>query len=211
MIPIVIIEDISDIREGLSEFFRQDPDIVLCGAYPCVEELFSHTERLHPVPEIFLLDIQLPGISGINAIPLLADRYPNAEFLMLSVFSDTDRVYQALCSGASGYLLKTEPLSQIKQAIMELHSGGAPMSPTIARKVIRHFRLEKYPDPDTTSLTQKERDVIHYLVDGMSYKQIAAQMGNTVETIRHHIKNIYRKLHVNSKAEVIGRSMRGLL
>ena len=208
MINVILIEDISEIREGIEEFLLGDSDCSLVGSYGSVELFLA--QPLLTKPDIILLDIGLPGISGINGIPLITARYPDTEFLILSIYSDYDKVYQALCAGASGYLLKTEPLHQIKQALLELTAGGAPMSPQIARKVIQHFR------PERTRLTQveltpKEREIVTYLVDGMSYKQIAYQLGNTVETIRHHIKNIYRKLHVNSKAEVIGKSLRGEL
>ncbi|TNE69536.1 response regulator transcription factor [bacterium] len=208
MIKLIIIEDIAEIREGLSEYLSTDFEFNLIGSFDSIETFLEN--HVFPKPDMVLLDIGLPGISGINGIPLIQERFPETEFLILSIYSDHDKVYQALCAGASGYLLKTEPLAQIKSALLELNSGGAPMSPQIARKVIQHFR----PDIKRESkadLTQKERDVVNYLVDGMSYKQIAYQMGNTVETIRHHIKNIYRKLHVNSKAEVIGKSLRGEL
>lgn len=208
MIHVALIEDIYEIREGLKEYLLQDDEIAVSGDYESVEQLLEDDQKIQP--DIFLLDIGLPGISGINAIPILTSRFPNAEFLIFSIYSEHDKVYQALCAGASGYLLKTEPLHQIKKAIIELNNGGSPMSPQIARKVVQHFQPNK-KRASQTDLTPKESDIINYLVDGMSYKQIAYQMGNTVETIRHHIKNIYRKLHVNSKAEVIGRSLRGEL
>ncbi|NCQ10932.1 MAG: response regulator transcription factor [Bacteroidetes bacterium] len=208
MIKVALIEDIYEIREGLREYLLHDDDISVSGDFESVEQLLEADQEMQP--DIFLLDIGLPGISGINAIPILSSRYPKSEFLIFSIYSEHDKVYQALCAGASGYLLKTEPLHQIKKAIIELNNGGAPMSPQIARKVVQHFRPDQ-KRASQTELTPKESDVVNYLVDGMSYKQIAYQMGNTVETIRHHIKNIYRKLHVNSKAEVIGRSLRGEL
>ncbi len=150
----------------------------------------------------------MPGISGINGIKILKHDYPGINIIMLTVYNDSTRIFNSLCAGASGYLLKNTPLEEIKKAIEELDSGGAPMSPEIARKVIEYFNPKKTNNYQS-ALTSKENEIVNLMVDGLSYKMIADRMGISIDTVRFHIKNIYRKLHVNSKGEVISKSLKG--
>jgi DNA-binding NarL/FixJ family response regulator len=161
------------------------------------------------MPDVILMDIGLPGMSGISAIRLVRERYPDIDVIMLTVYHDPHKVFQSLCAGASGYLLKTTPFAMIREAIELVRNGGAAMSPQIARKVIDYFHPGVQNRGETCPLTAREREVVLALVEGLSYKLIAEQMNVSLDTVRSHIKSIYRKLHVHGKAEVIGRSLRG--
>jgi DNA-binding NarL/FixJ family response regulator len=159
-------------------------------------------------PDVILIDIGLPGMSGISAIRLIKERHPEADIIMLTVYMDPHKIFQSLFAGASGYLLKATPFSQILESVREVHSGGAPMSPQIARKVIEYFQPER-PHAKSPPFTSKEMEVVVGLVEGLSYKMIGKRMGVSIETVRSHIKSIYKKMHVHGKAEVIGKSLRG--
>lgn len=207
VISIAVIEDINEIRNGLCEFLRNQPEFLCETAADSIEEFFKICD-LNTPPDIILLDIGLPGISGINGIKLIKEKYPEVNIIILTVYENEDKIFSALCEGASGYLIKTTPLNKIKDAIFEVLSGGAPMSPQIARKVVSHFNVNKHQD---SALTSKEKKIVAGLVDGLSYKMIANSNGISIETVRFHIKNIYKKLHVNCKVEVITKSLRGEL
>jgi DNA-binding NarL/FixJ family response regulator len=202
MISLVIVEDINEIRNGLSDFFKFQEDILLLSAHNSIKDFFDNFNQ-DIEPDIFIMDIGLPGISGIAGIKMIKEKYPSSDFLVLSIYESEDKVFDALCAGATGYLIKNTPLAKIKEAVIELKNGGAPMSPKIARKVIHHFSPKKQKD------SYEVKEIVNYLVEGFSYKQISEQLNNSIETIRHHIKNIYRKLHVNSKTEVITKSLKG--
>lgn len=207
VITIAIIEDITEIRESLQHYLKDQPNFICEQTAESVEEFLAGIKHFSE-PDIILMDIGLPGISGITGMPIIRERIPSADIIMLTVYDDHNKIFQALCAGASGYLLKNTPFPRIKDAIEELYSGGAPMSPQIARKILDHFHAGKEHEKKSL-LTEKEREIVAGLVDGLSYKMIAANLNNSLETIRHHIKNIYRKLHVNSKAEVISKSLKG--
>jgi DNA-binding NarL/FixJ family response regulator len=205
MINIAIIEDDSLVRHTLTALFEQQ-DNMLCMLAVQSAELFLKKAPEIPCPDIVLSDIGLPGMDGIEAIPLIKRQFPQAAIIMLSVYTDNDRIFKALCAGAVGYLEKDTPLQDIVDAIQVIHKGGSVMSPAIARKVVEYFAPRRtYKEP----LTAKEQQVIAAMVDGLSYKMIADRLGVTLETVRQHIKNIYRKLQVNSKGEVIVKSLRG--
>lgn len=156
------------------------------------------------------MDIQLPGMSGIEGIGIIKDKYPEIDIIMLTVYHDSHKIFDSLCAGASGYLLKHTSLPEIKESILNLLNGGAPMSPQIARKVINHFQEQEPRKSNVeSSLTPREHDIVNGLVDGLSYKMIADRYDISIDTVRAHIRNIYKKLHVNSKAEVIAKSLKG--
>jgi len=206
MITIAIVEDIKDIREPLFQFLSSRDEFLCEIAAESVEELFSKIESNLP-PDVILLDIGLPGLSGLGAIKLLKERLPNTKIIMLTVFDDADKIFQALQSGAVGYLVKNTPLEKIRSAIVETYEGGSTLSPEIARKVVQFFEQPKIKIE--SPLTEKEKLIVAGMVDGKSFKMIASNLGNTLETIKSHAKNIYHKLHVNSKGEVIAKSLRG--
>ncbi|PIQ09083.1 MAG: DNA-binding response regulator [Ignavibacteriales bacterium CG18_big_fil_WC_8_21_14_2_50_31_20] len=206
MISVAIIEDIKAIREPLFQFISSQPEFFCEISAVSVEEFFAHKKIDYPL-DVILLDIGLPGLSGLGAINLIKEKYPEINIIMLTVFDDAERIFQAMQSGAVGYLIKNTPLAKIKEAIIDTSKGGTPLSPNIARKIVRFF--EKPKSKIESPLTDKEKQIVAGMVDGQSFKMIAANLGNTLDTIKSHTKNIYRKLYVNSKAEVITKSMRG--
>jgi DNA-binding NarL/FixJ family response regulator len=208
MIELAIVEDDDEIRKTFSTYFSRESDFRLRVSCASAEELFVRLNEGFR-PQVIVMDVGLPGMSGIDAIRLVKTRYPEIDSIVFSVFNDAQRIFDALCAGAVGYLLKSTPFQEIKEGIELVTKGGSPMSPLIARKVIEHFNPKKKATAPASVLTEKEKEIVVGLVDGLSYKLIASRMGITIETVRFHIKNIYRKLHVHSKTEVISRSIRG--
>lgn len=207
MINLGIVEDDADIRESLILHLKSDNNFN-CTIISDSVENFLQDLKTQEFPNVVLMDIGLPGMSGIDGIRLLKDKYPDMNIIMLTVYHDSQRIFDSLCAGASGYLLKNTPLEEISNSIKMLHEGGAPMSPQIARKVIQHFQFPNKPKK-SASLTEQEQNIVIGLVDGLSYKMIAHRLSISIETVRFHIKNIYQKLHVHSKADVIRKSLRG--
>lgn len=209
MIQTAIIEDDSGIRTYLSEFLNMQPDISCIGIYNSVEEFLEHGAELIGL-EILLLDINLPGISGVRGIPSIKNLLPNLDIIILSVHSQSEIVFEALCAGANGYLLKSTSLAEIAGAIRTHHQGGSAMSPSIARMAIRNF-IQKEPkvlqlateQDQFHELTSREKEVLQALADGLSYKLIAERLHMATSTLPVHIRNIYRKLQINSKSEAL--------
>lgn len=213
MLNIAIIEDDAEIRDAIRDYLNAQEGLLCEVAVGSVESFLAHAWA-GDTPDVILSDIGLPGMSGIAGIRLIKEHFPEVDIIMLTVHNDPERIFESLCAGASGYLLKNTPFLRIKEGILMLHSGGAPMSPEIAAKVVGFFRRREMRTPHTPSqapslLTPKEREIVVALVDGLSYKLIAGRMGISLQTVQVHIKNIYRKLHAHSKAEVIAKSLRG--
>jgi DNA-binding NarL/FixJ family response regulator len=200
MISILLIEDDFNIQEALREYLGNQQDFELAGVFSSAERF--QTSTWTKVPDVVLLDINLPGISGIELIPELKTRFPNSAILMLSVNYDNDSVFKSLQAGADGYLSKETPLTKIKDAIIDIHSGGSPITPAIARKVFDFFNAKQNITED---LSEREKQVVDGIVAGLSYKLVADNMNISIDTVRKHIKSIYRKLHINSKGELIAR------
>lgn len=207
MIKVGIVEDDTEIREAICNYLNEQENMRCNLAEESVEKFmrFLFSEKL---PNVILMDIGLPGMSGISGIKLIKEKFPEIDILMLTIHNDPHKIFQSLCAGATGYLLKTTPLTEIKKFIEELAEGGAPMSPQIARRVIEYFQKGK-EEKETSPLTEKEKEIVLDLVDGLSYKMIADRQNITIETVRTHIKHIYNKLHVHSKADVIRKSLQG--
>lgn len=207
---IAIVEDNVKIRNLIQQFLNMQEDMECRNAYSSVENLLT-VMREGDMPDIVLMDIDLEGMSGIDGMKLIKSKYPDVEIIMLTVYHDSHKIFNSLRSGASGYLLKHTSLPEIKDAIDVVLQGGAPMSPQIARKVITHFSEPDAKDVEKadSGLTMREQEIVVGLVDGLSYKMIADRMDISIDTVRAHIRNIYKKLHVNSKAEVIAKSLRG--
>lgn len=205
MVNIALIEDDELVRKNLADFIARQEGLDCKISAGSVDDFFEQAKKIQHL-DIVLSDIGLPGTSGIEAIPMIKKVFPDASIVILSVYADSDRIFKALCAGAVGYLQKDTPAEEILECINIISKGGSAMSPTIARKVVDYFAPKRsYNEP----LTAKEQQVITAMVDGLSYKMIASRLGITLETVRQHIKNIYRKLHVNSKGEVIIKSLKG--
>lgn len=203
-----IVEDNQVIRTIIRDHLDGENGIACPLAVESVEDLLEWLAD-HPAPDLLLMDIQLPGMSGIEGIQILRKKYPDIEIMMLTVYHDSHKIFHSLQAGASGYLLKHTSLEELTEAVRTLAAGGAPMSPQIARKVISHFSNQPKNEKPDSNLTSREQDIVEGLVDGLSYKLIADRLDISIDTVRAHIRNIYKKLHVNSKAEVIAKSMRG--
>lgn len=209
MAQVGIIEDNKKIRQLMQRYLDMQEDMSCLVATESVEEMLDYLTT-YPHPNVLLMDIQLPGMSGIEGMKIIQQKYPEIEIIMLTVYHDSHKIFDSLKAGASGYLLKHTSLPEIKNAIELLMQGGAPMSPQIARKVITHFN-DSGQKQQESNLTNREQDIVNGLVDGLSYKLIADRLDISIDTVRAHIRNIYKKLHVNSKAEVIAKSLRGEL
>jgi len=206
MIQVSIVEDDKDIRNGIQKYLNGQNGMKCRSSHETVESLLTSLE-VKDLPSVVLMDIQLPGMTGIEGMRVIKQKYPQIDIMMFTIYHDAEKIFQSLCAGASGYLLKNTPLNEVKESIELLAAGGAPMSPQIARKVIEYFNPKK--SSAASPLTPTEKRVVQSLVEGLSYKMIADVMNISMETVRFHIKNIYKKLHVHSKAEVITKSLRG--
>ncbi len=205
-ISIAIFDDSKHLREALSILIRGQKDMLLVGEYPNASSIVEDLRNLHP--DVVLMDIDMPGINGIEAVSLIKKEFPVLAVMMLTVFEDEDKVFRSLCAGAVGYLLKNTEPSHLLNSIRELHKGGAPMTPSIARKVLLHFQQTVVPTTtETFDLSEREKDVLRQLVQGKSYKMIADTLGIGYETVRSHMKHIYEKLHVASMTEAVAKTL----
>lgn len=204
---ILIYEDSPSYRFSLAELLRGEPDFELVGGYADCRFLREQVESLKP--DLVLFDIDMPHVDGLQGLYLLKHHFPAVHALMLTVFDDNDKVFNAVCLGADGYLLKNTGPQQLIAAIRELFDGGAPMTPSIARKVLKLYTKTGFKPPAASyDLTDKERGVLTHLVEGLSYKMVAAEMGVSINTIRTHVTNIYAKLQVHSASEAIVKAIR---
>lgn len=206
LIRTIIIEDQRDLREGLQTLMNFSPGFKCLGAFRTMEEALARVK--YDLPDVILSDIGLPGMSGIEGIKILKEKYPDLVILVLTVYNDNEKIFDALCAGASGYLLKhTEP-SQLINSVKEAVSGGAPMSPEVASKVIKLFREVRPPEKVEYDLTPHELRLLKLLVDGYNYVTAAEELNISYNTIKFHVRNIYDKLQVHSKSEAVAIAMR---
>lgn len=205
-IRVAIIEDLPEVREGLMSLIDGATGFQCFCGYRTMEEAVA---RLDPGEvDVILTDLGLPGMSGAEGIRILRERSPDLPILALTVYDDRDEVFNALCAGASGYLLKNTPPERLLESIREVAAGGAPMSPEVARRVINLFREIRPPSRGTCHLTPQETELLKLLVEGHHYKTAADVMGISVNTVSFHIKHVYAKLQVHSKSEAVARALR---
>lgn len=203
MIRVSIFDDNDSLRETLALVFDATDDLIVTGQYP--NALTAVEEVLYNQPDVILMDIDMPGRTGIEAVKLIRQQTTRPKILMLTVFEDVERIFAAISAGAVGYLLKKTPADKIIESIREVMNGGAAMTPSIALKVLDAFRQ---PKGDVFLLTDKEKEVLQRLVEGDSYKLIAHHCNISMGTVRTHIVNIYEKLHVNSKSEAVAKALK---
>jgi DNA-binding NarL/FixJ family response regulator len=208
MIRVAIVEDNQTIREGLAALINGT------NGYSC-HNIYSNCEKFLSDPEILnfdvvLMDIGLPGINGIEGVKRAKIIKPDLNILMLTVYEESNVVYEALCAGACGYLVKKTPPTRLLEAIKDIYEGGSPMSSNIARQVITTFQKNKRPYSDSSDddLSYREKEVLNLLAEGSNYQEIADSLFISVDTVRHHIRNIYKKLHVHSQSEAVAKAIR---
>jgi DNA-binding NarL/FixJ family response regulator len=202
---VVIVEDDTGLRDQLQKILKSAPGVSCVGTFSSAEKALAGMVALEP--DVILMDINLPGMSGIQCVSRLRNDLSAAHVIMLTVYEDSERIFQALQAGADGYLVKSSPSDVLLRAIEDVHQGGAPMSSHIARKVVRQFR-QNDPGPakdETEGLAPREREVLNLLASGFVYKEIADQLGIGTETVRTYVKNICKKLHVRNRLEAVAR------
>jgi len=205
-VRVVIIEDLLEVREGLAVLINGTSGFECTGRFRTMEEALAGIEAIRP--DVILTDIGLPGMNGIEGTRILTARYPDVPILALSVYGDDENVFDAICAGASGYLLKNTPPARLLDALTEVVAGGAPMSPEIARRVITVFRDFRPPERASFRLTPQETELLRLMVDGHHYKTAAREMGISTNTVSFHLKHIYQKLQVHSKSEAVAKALR---
>ena len=209
IINVAIIEDQRDIREGLATMFKFTDGYRCTGCYRSMEEALEKVKS--DLPDVALVDIGLPGMNGIEGIRILKDRHPEMLLLMLTIYEDDEYIFDALCAGAGGYLLKKTAPARLIESVREAMNGGAPMSPEIASKVIKLFRDIRPPERADYKLTPHETRLLKMLVEGHNYKTAANELGVSVTTVAFHMRNIYEKLQVHSKSEAVAKALRNRL
>ena len=205
-VRVMLIEDLREVRESLTILIDGTSGFRCVGSYRSMEEALARSDRERP--DVILTDIGLPGMSGIEGIGILRERYPEAPILALTVYDDNSNVFNALCAGASGYLLKNTPPSRLLDSLREVVGGGAPMSPEVARRVVELFREFRPPTDAPCRLTPQETELLKLLTKGHHYKTAAQQMGISTSTVSFHLKNVYQKLQVHSKTEAVAKALR---
>jgi DNA-binding NarL/FixJ family response regulator len=206
VIRVAIIEDQTEVREGLALLIGETP------GYSCIHKFGTMEEALEKIgrdlPDVVLADIGLPGMSGIEGIRILKERYAGLQVLMLTIYDDDERIFQAMCAGACGYLLKKTAPAKLLESLREVVAGGAPMSPEVARRVVGLFRTIRPKEASACQLTPQESRLLKLLGEGHHYKTAAAELGITINTISFHLRGIYTKLQVHSKSEAVAKALR---
>jgi DNA-binding NarL/FixJ family response regulator len=200
---VVLVEDDRGLREQLAQILNSALDIRCVGAFASAEEALEQIPAR--CPDVVLMDIKLPGMSGIECVARLKQLMPGLQIVMVTVYEDSERIFRALKAGASGYLLKSSPPQQLLEAVRDVHAGGAPMSSHIARQVVRHFHSAGVVSEQKSPLSPRERQVLELLSTGYIYKEIADQLDIGVETVRTHVKNICQKMHARNRLEAVAR------
>jgi len=204
-LKVIIYEDNDELRESLAQILESEPDIEICAAYSNCELVKEQMEVWKP--DVVLMDIEMPVLNGLEGVKIISQHFPFLPVIMLTIFEDDKNIFEAICNGASGYLLKKSSPEKIIDAIREVMSGGAPMTASVARRVLSFFPKPSSKDKAENNLSARETEILGWLVKGNSYKMIANQLAISIDTVRSHIKKIYVKLHVNSATEAVTKAL----
>jgi DNA-binding NarL/FixJ family response regulator len=206
-IKVAIVDDDEGIRSGLASLIRRAPALKLAGDYADAESALKEIPR-RPA-DVVLMDINLPGMNGVECVRQLKAALPASQFLMLTVYEDSDSLFNSLKAGASGYLLKRTASARLLEAIRDVHSGGSPMTPQLARRVVQFFSKPSQGELEAARLTAGEKEFLDQLSKGYAYKEIADRMGIAIDTVRSYVRTVYEKLHVHSRTEAVVKYLRG--
>ena len=208
MIKVAIFEDNRSLREGLTAMIEGTAGFQCVGAFPNCNYLIKNVE--HAKPDVILMDIEMPGINGIEAVALIKEGFPEIKILMETIFDDDEKIFNSICAGAEGYILKHTSPAEIMEAITEIYEGGSPMTPSIANRVLKMVKDKPaFNQKESFDLSAREKEILFCLIKGMSYKMVADTCFISIETVNVHIKNIYRKLQVHSKSEAVAKAIKG--
>jgi DNA-binding NarL/FixJ family response regulator len=202
-IKVSIVEDDAGTRDNLLKVLQSAPPLACLDAYPTGEAALRGIPG--GVPDVVLMDIRLPGMSGIECVAKLKESFPKLNILMLTTYEESDLIFESLRAGATGYLLKNMPPAELINAVVQAHTGGSPLSMRIARKIVGHFQQLKKAQPETEALTKREQEILSLLAKGLLYKEISDHLQISLNTVRVHIQNVYEKLHVHSRSQAIMR------
>ena len=206
LIKVVLFDDNDLLRDSIAMLIRDTEDLVIGGLFSDCTDVVKNLKAARP--DVVIMDIDMPGMSGIEGVKLIRQNFPSVHVLMQTVFEDDTKVFAAIKAGASGYILKSAESSYLLEAIREVYNGGAPMTPSIAKKVLQHFQSgDTAPAKEEYQLTPRENEVLGYLVKGYSYKMIADKMSITYATVRAHMTKIFEKLHVSSMTEAVAKAI----
>ena len=206
-IKVAIVDDDEGIRTSLATLIRRAPALRLVGDYADAEAALK--EIPHRPPDVVLMDINLPGVNGVECVRHLKSSLHDVQFLMLTVYEDSDSLFNSLQAGASGYLLKRTASARLLEAIRDVHDGGSPMTPQLARRVVQYFSRPTAGDSGVAKLTAGEKDFLDQLAKGYAYKEIAGRMQISIDTVRSYVRTVYEKLHVHSRTEAVVKYLRG--
>jgi len=209
-IKIAIVDDDEGIRTSLASLIRRAPDLKLVGDYEDAEKALREIPRRQP--NVVLMDINLPGMKGVECVRLLKAMLPNVQFLMLTVYEDSDSLFNSFKAGARGYLLKRTASARLLEAVRDVHAGGSPMTPHLARRVVDYLSKpgdSNTPGAEVSRLTPGEREFLDQLSNGYAYKEIAGRMNISIDTVRSYVRTVYEKLHVHSRTEAVVKYLRG--
>jgi DNA-binding NarL/FixJ family response regulator len=204
IIRVAIIEDNDDYREGLFTILQNTKGYLCVGQYESVEEAIKKLPKV----DVVLMDIGLPGKSGIEGAHFVKQKYPDTQVIMLTVFYDDKNIFNAIVAGANGYILKKTPPAKILLAIEEAATGGMPMTPIVARQVVEMFKKQIPPEKENYSLTPREQEILDQLIEGLNYNMIAEKLFISLDTVRNHIRHVYEKLHVHSKSQAVAKALK---
>lgn len=205
-IKVAIFEDNKSLLESLKQLINGADGMTCAGAFADANKLVHNIQLTNP--DVVMMDINMPGISGIEAVRMIKEKFPNIQILMQTVFDDNDKIFAAICGGASGYMLKKTTPQKMLEAIQETYQGGAPMTPSVAVKVLQMFRLQTGVEKNEfIDLSEREKEILSLLVKGKSYKAVASACFISIDTVSTHVRHIYEKLHVHSKSEAVAKAI----